>query len=108
VRWYYYLEQKFHARHFPDRRFYLLLNVGIENECETIDEDCAVTQWSNWSPCSVTCGKGMRERQRYYLNKEDMLRCDRTTQELDVCMSRTLDCDEAISAKNYAGQQPTM
>jgi len=67
--------------------------VGLENVCETVDEDCAVTQWSSWSPCSVTCGEGVAQRLRYFLNKDDMIRCQRETQQTQTCTADVLDCD---------------
>lgn len=27
-------------------------------------QDCAVTQWNTWSPCSSSCGRGWEERER--------------------------------------------
>jgi len=38
---------------------------GSQNEClagqiEWIDPSCAVTEWSLWSPCSVSCGSGIK------------------------------------------------
>jgi hypothetical protein len=30
---------------------------------------CAVTDWSSFSPCSVSCGQGITERRRWYINE---------------------------------------
>lgn len=66
--------------------------IGIENECESIDEDCAMTQWSDWSPCSVTCGQGHREKLRYYFEAEDEKRCNRSRSFREVCYGAIEDC----------------
>lgn len=36
-------------------------------EMEIPDPECPVTLWSDWSPCSVTCGSGVRIRTRQLL-----------------------------------------
>ena len=28
------------------------------------------TEWNGWSPCSVTCGRGIKKRQRFCTNPE--------------------------------------
>jgi spondin-1 len=37
------------------------------NDLEIPDPNCPLTAWSDWSPCSVTCGKGVQIRTRLLL-----------------------------------------
>lgn len=54
------------------------------NSCTVLEKTCVAliqfsfpfpvnggyTEWNNWSPCSVSCGKGIKTRQRFCTNPE--------------------------------------
>ena len=49
--------------------------------------ECAATEWSSWSPCGVTCGKGISMRTRDFADEERAaaVGCDRQMIQKEMC-----------------------
>ncbi|XP_046705102.1 spondin-1b isoform X3 [Silurus meridionalis] len=48
---------------------------------------CMLSEWISWSPCSATCGMGMRSRERYIkVFPEDGSSCREPTEETEKCV----------------------
>ncbi|XP_063145580.1 spondin-1 [Candoia aspera] len=62
-------------------------------ECHTIP--CLLSPWSEWSDCSVTCGKGMRTRQRMLKSAAELGDCNEELEQVEKCMlpECPMDCD---------------
>ncbi|XP_069596042.1 spondin-1 isoform X2 [Ranitomeya imitator] len=53
-------------------------------ECHTIP--CMLSPWSEWSDCSVTCGKGARTRQRMLKSPAELGDCNEELKQVEKCM----------------------
>ncbi|GBP54114.1 Spondin-1, partial [Eumeta japonica] len=71
------------------------LVTDVEENTQNVDKpECAVTEWSEWSACSVTCGKGLRMRTRQYRlpDKAQMFACDRQLVSKEMCVANVPEC----------------
>ena len=49
-------------------------DICAPEELEIVRPECGVTDWSNWSPCSQSCGSGLKVRTRLYrVSKEQQV-----------------------------------
>jgi hypothetical protein len=74
--------------------YYIMEEFTSVSKIYIVVAECRVTEYSEWSVCSVTCGKGLRMRQRKYLNeaKAAMLGCDRQLVSKEMCVAAVPEC----------------
>ncbi|XP_022251017.1 spondin-1-like isoform X2 [Limulus polyphemus] len=78
------------------------------NSCK-INTKCAVTQWSGWSPCTVTCGRGMKFRTRLYLIPSALAFCNTELMQKTTCEAENPTCISHLAdAKEICMMQKDM
>lgn len=62
------------------------------------------TDWSEWSECSSTCGKGIRKRSRHYKNP-DLAKgvCNEIINDHEMCLSINGECEDNEEATSIEG-----
>lgn len=62
--------------------------------CVADGSTCTMSEWITWSPCSISCGTGMRSRERYVKQfPEDGSVCTLPTEETEKCTVNEECCE---------------
>ena len=62
---------------------------------------CETTSWSEWSPCNVTCGKGIRTRTRKFLHRMARKLCNTNDlMQTEPCVGPLHNCADAQISQN--------
>uniref|UniRef100_A0AAX7VHB7 Spondin-1 n=1 Tax=Astatotilapia calliptera TaxID=8154 RepID=A0AAX7VHB7_ASTCA len=80
-----------YVKQYPEDGSLCQLNTEETEKCVVNDEcspsSCVVTEWGEWDPCSVTCGIGMRRRERMVkMPPIDGSMCKTEVAEVEKCM----------------------
>uniref|UniRef100_A0A673GYM4 Spondin-1 n=1 Tax=Sinocyclocheilus rhinocerous TaxID=307959 RepID=A0A673GYM4_9TELE len=89
-----------YVKQFPEDGSSCTLPTEETEKC-VVNEDCCncvVTEWAEWEPCSVSCGVGMRRRERMMkMEASDGSPCQVQLVEAEKCMMSECNTDCMLS-----------
>ncbi|KAM8712625.1 hypothetical protein ACLKA7_013027 [Drosophila subpalustris] len=87
-----------------DDDFLQALQLEVSDDAEEQDTraECRVSDFNAWSPCSVSCGKGIRMRSRQYLSAEQaqQAKCSRQLVSKEMCVADQPDCPNGSAGQD--------
>ncbi|XP_034103073.1 spondin-1 [Drosophila albomicans] len=87
-----------------DDDFLQALQLEVSDDAEEHDTraECRVSDFGAWSPCSVTCGKGIRMRSRQYVNAAhaEQSKCTRQLVSKEMCVASLAECPNGAGAQD--------
>lgn len=81
--------------------------TSVPSTRSTTDSPCILSEWSQWSPCSRSCGAGKRTRTR---NASSIVKCGNASLiEQQTCNENVCQCvlDEAFYRRVFMKEPPT-
>ncbi|XP_022235881.1 spondin-1-like isoform X2 [Limulus polyphemus] len=69
----------------------------VESQSCEMNPKCSVIQWSEWSPCTTSCGKGIKFRTRLYLNPSESDTCNQDLMQKTTCGEDKPPCFSQLS-----------
>lgn len=77
-----------------------------EEDATAIRPECDVTSYTQWTPCSVTCGKGISSRTRQYKNPDRAAaaQCKRQLISKEMCVAAVAECENGNDSEEDDGE----